>query len=69
MQHQDIQFLIVENMQVVVELTLMEQEQLLLVEVTEVVDLLVKEQLEQPIQVEELVEELVMNQVLQVVLD
>ena len=43
MQKQVIQFQIVENMQVVVELTLMEQEQLLLVEVMAVVDLLVKE--------------------------
>ena len=43
MQQQDIQFQIVENMQVVVELTLQEQEQLLLVEVTEVADPLVKE--------------------------
>tara|TARA_R100001591_G_C4223119_1_gene149762 strand:- start:83 stop:214 length:132 start_codon:yes stop_codon:yes gene_type:complete len=42
-QKQVIQFQIVENMQVVVELTLMEQEQLLLVEVMAVVDLLVKE--------------------------
>tara|TARA_R100000700_G_scaffold21248_1_gene27989 strand:- start:57 stop:188 length:132 start_codon:yes stop_codon:yes gene_type:complete len=42
-QKQVIQFQIVENMQVVVELTLTDQEQLLLVEVMAVADLLVKE--------------------------
>tara|TARA_R100000657_G_scaffold9604_1_gene6253 strand:- start:57 stop:188 length:132 start_codon:yes stop_codon:yes gene_type:complete len=42
-QKQAIQFQIVENMQVVVELTLTDQEQLLLVEVMAVADLLVKE--------------------------
>jgi hypothetical protein len=67
MQKRVTQFQIVENMQVVVELTLTDQEQLLLVEVTEVVDLLVKDQLEQLIPVVELVVELVMNQVLMVV--
>jgi hypothetical protein len=43
MQHLVIQFLIVENMQVVVELINLEQVQLLLVVAPEVQDLLVKE--------------------------